>query len=350
MIIGDIKKIDLSTSSFERVIRDGNLYVDKTRMIEHFLESTSTVQLIVRQRRLGKSLNMDTLRCFLTNQEDFRCLFKGLYIESQPAWGYVHSAPVFYFDFKGLKPEAYHKQIIRQVNRHINNLVDPDTLKGYFKQQYDEIMNDINLVTDSLHFLTELAYEVTGKRSYLLIDEYDKLLMENYKSEKYDEIRLFETALLSSALKGNRYLEKALLTGVMRLSHESLFSGLNNIVTFDVFNDDVYTSDYGLTETEMDELCQISNFDIDEIRSWYNGIRIGGHAVYNTYSVMSFLTYKRYECFWGKSGTLDAIIGMINDERKPVMAKLLNCETVEVEMDSRISLVGLSADKGSKAF
>ena len=350
MVIGDIKKIDLSTSSFERIITDGNLYVDKTRIIENFLESTSTVQLIARQRRLGKSLNMDTLRCFLTNHEDLRHLFKGLYIESRPAWNYANSAPVFYFDFKGLKPEAYHKQIIRQVSRHISNLVNPDTLTGYFKQQYDEIVNDINLATDSLHFLTELAYEVTGKRSYLLIDEYDKLLMENYKSAKYEEIRLFEASLLSSALKGNQYLEKALLTGVMRLSHESMFSGLNNIVTFDVFKDDVYTDDYGLTETEMNELRHLSDFDMDEVRSWYNGIRIGKRAIYNTYSVMSFLTYKQYECFWGKSGTLDAIIGMMNDERKPVMAKLLNHEIVEVEMDSRISLVRLAADKGSKAF
>jgi len=95
MIIGDIKKIDLSVSSFERMITGGNLYIDKTRLIEHFLDNANSVQLIARQRRLGKSLNMDMLRCFLTDKTDNRHLFDGLYIETSHAWAKINSANIF---------------------------------------------------------------------------------------------------------------------------------------------------------------------------------------------------------------------------------------------------------------
>jgi hypothetical protein len=350
MIIGDINKISLSSSSFERMIAEGRLYIDKTRMIENFLNSESEVQLIARQRRLGKSLNMDMLRCFLTDKNDLRHLFKGLYIESSSVWGKANSAPVFYFDFKNLMQNTYREQIIIQVDRHVHDLIDPSSLSGIMKKRYDLIINNLDMTTDSLLFLTELAYYLTGKRSYLLIDEYDKMLVGNYNMGKYEEIREFETMLLSTALKGNQYLEKALLTGVMRVSHESMFSGLNNIVTYDVFNDEIYTECYGLTENEMAELTQLAFFDIDEVRNWYNGIRVGGNAIYNIYSVMSFLTCRRYECFWGKSGTLDMIITMLNEKRKPIIVELLNGNIVEVEMDSRISLEKLAVDKSDKAF
>ncbi|MCL1997723.1 MAG: AAA family ATPase, partial [Turicibacter sp.] len=111
MVVGNPKKIDLSTSSFERMIERGNLYIDKTRFIENFLEESSSVQLVTRQRRLGKSLNMDMVRCFLTDRQDNRHLFKGLYIENSHVWENVNSAPVFYFDFKGLNPHTYKKNV-----------------------------------------------------------------------------------------------------------------------------------------------------------------------------------------------------------------------------------------------
>ena len=350
MIIGDIRSINLSTSSFERMIAEGSLYIDKTRMIENFLQSKSDVHLLARQRRLGKSLNMDMLRCFLTDREDLRHLFIGLYIERSPQWNKANSAPVFYFDFKGLQPESYKDQVIKQIDKHIYSLVNPDSLSGYLKKQYDKIICGADRATESLYFLTELTYELTGKRSYLLIDEYDKLLLESYNTEIYDEVRLFETALLSSALKGNQYLEKALLTGVMRISHESMFSGLNNIVTFDVFSDSMYTDNYGLTDGEMECLSELAGFDINETRTWYNGIRIGGHAIYNIYSVMSYMTMGKYDCYWGKTGTMDMIIHMLNDSRKAVIAKLLNSEKVDVDMDNRISLRRLSDNSDDQAF
>ncbi|MCL1809059.1 MAG: ATP-binding protein [Clostridiales bacterium] len=330
MITGDVKKIDLSTSSFERMITNRCLYVDKTRFIEHFLNEGSSVQLTARQRRLGKSLNMDMLHCFLTDKADYRHLFKGLYIETSPLWDKANSAPVFYFDFKQLLPDNYAESIYYMVCDYIDTYCGGTVLSRAVRSYLDS-----EKYTDAsgLLYLTESVYRATGKRSYILIDEYDKLLTDSYRSEKYEEIQDFETAFLSAGLKGNRYIEKALLTGVMRISHESMLSGLNNVVTFDVYSDSVYTDDYGLTDEEVLELSQLADLNIGDLKEWYNGIKINGHAIYNTYSVMSHIDSKALSCFWGMSGTMGMVAGLLNDERELAIAKLLNGERVEAVVD-----------------
>ena len=102
-----------------------------------------------------------------------------------------------------MNADSYKTQIIQQINKHISQTVDTNSLTGYLKQRYDSLLNDSGMASEGLLTLTELVYEITGKRSYILIDEYDKLLMDNYSTDKYDEIREFETAMLSAGLKGN---------------------------------------------------------------------------------------------------------------------------------------------------
>ena len=167
MVVGDVNRIDLSTSSFERIIGDNMLYVDKTRMIEHFLNNASRVNLIARQRRMGKSLNMDTIRCFLTDKEDLRHLFKGLYIEKSPLWKKANSAPVFSFDFRRLTPNLYQKKLFNIIHGYILEYCNLDELspesKSYIEsREYSD--------PDGLLVLTESVYKATGKRSYILID------------------------------------------------------------------------------------------------------------------------------------------------------------------------------------
>jgi len=347
VITGNLKSIDLSTSSFERMINNGNLYIDKTRMIENFLNESSSVQLITRQRRLGKSLNMDTLKCFLMDKKDNRKLFKGLYIESSPAWGKANTAPVFYFDFKGLNTETYKKTICFMIVEYIKSYCDE---KPFSEATQEYILNKNYEDTDGLLHLTKSVYQATGKRSYILIDEYDKMMMDNYKSDKYDEIRKYETLLFSAGFKGNEYLEKALLTGVMRISRESLFSGLNNIDVFDIFNDSTYTEDYGLTEAETDELQALAGFDKGELKGWYNGIMINGQAIYNTYSTTNYLKSGEYKCYWTMSGVMDIIAGLLNEERRKTLAKLLNGETITETVEERISVADLSRETGDEDF
>ena len=347
MIRGSINNVCLSTSSFERVISEGMLYVDKTRMIENFLKYPSTVQLIARQRRLGKSINMDMLGCFLTDNEDKRHLFKGLYIEKSPVWDMANSAPVFYFDLKDLSEESYKVELYEKVCDYIDSYCEGISLSRAAKRYLN---NDSHVDSSGLLYLTESVYRATGKRSFIFIDEYDRLLMDNQNSELYDEIRRFLAGFVSSGFKGNPYLEKGLLTGVLRISYESLLSGLNNIVTFDVFNDDLYTDDYGLTEEEVFELSELAGFEISEARDWYNGVRVNGNPIYNTYAVMSFIARGKYDCYWGRSGAMDLITDLLNEERKLVLTTLLNQEPMEVPMEKYISLKKLSKESGDMAF
>ncbi|MCL1986369.1 MAG: ATP-binding protein [Firmicutes bacterium] len=341
MILGTTKTIDLSTSSFERIVTDGSLYVDKTHIIEHFLRDSSTVHLITRHRRLGKTLNMDTLRCFLTDSADYRHLFKGLYIESSPIWEKANSAPVFYFDFKGLNAQTYkayiYNTICDYIDMYCENAVLSRNARSYINEnKFDE--------PNGLLYLTESVYKATGKRSYILIDEYDKLLMDSYKSDKYEEIRDFETLFFSAGVKGNHYLQKALITGVMRISKESLFSGLNNIEVFDMFNDELYTNDYGFTEQEVAELCDMAELDAPTraaLKTWYNGIMINGTPIYNTYSTVSFLKRRKFECHWTRSGVMDTIANLLTEERMETITRLLAGEQVEMPVERRISLIGL---------
>jgi len=347
MIIGDSRKIDLSTSSFRRMITNGNLYVDKTRFIENFLQNPNSVQLIARQRRLGKSLNMDMLRCFLTDKKDTRTLFKGLYVESSPVWEKVNSAPIFHFDFKSFTVDTYKKALYGMMHDYIKQYCKDEHLSWLTK----EYLNNKDFDDPAgLRHLTESVYKATGKRSYLLIDEYDHVLISQYNTDAYNDIRRFMTDFLSAGVKGNDYIEKILLTGVMRISHESMLSGLNNIVTYDVFADEVYTDDYGLTEKEITELAALAHFDIPTVRAWYNGIRIGGHAIYNIYAIMFYITHNKLGCYWGKSGTMDMIISMLNNERREVLARLLNGEQVEVSIVNRVSLRQLAHPTTDQAF
>jgi len=146
------------------------------------------------------------------------------------------------------------------------------------------------------------------------------------------------TYLLSNGFKDNQYLEKALLTGVMRVSYEGLLSGLNNVSVYDVFSDFVYTEDYGLTEQEIRELANAAGLVPDDVRRWYNGIKINGLAVYNTYGVMSLLRKKKFGCYWGKTGAMKLIADIMSVSQKRVIINLLSAGvTQEVDIEDRIS-------------
>jgi hypothetical protein len=144
MITGNVKKINIGTSFFEKIISEGSLYVDKTKFIENFLNDPSDVKLITRCRRLGKSLNMDTLRCFLTDLKDYRDLFKGLYIEKSPAWEKVNSAPALNFNFKNLSVSDYKEGIFMQILGRIYDYLDDadvENLEGYEKIKFAKFLN-----------------------------------------------------------------------------------------------------------------------------------------------------------------------------------------------------------------
>jgi hypothetical protein len=323
MFVGNTNKVNLGTSSFEELITHGALYVDKSRFIEHFLGEETKVQIIARQRRLGKSLNMNMLRCFLTDQTDCRPLFENLAIRQSSVWEMVHSAPIFLLSFKDLQASLFESNILHLLNKFMYRFVKDERCPEFLTLNYEDWLRQEGRDTGGIQLFTEIVHAVTGKKSYILIDEYDKLLMDNAQTDAYKEIRDYMTALFSAGFKDNPYLEKALLTGVTRISHEGMFSGLNNTKTYDVFSDVVYAEDYGLTEEEIRELSEAAGFDRKEAKSWYNGIKIGGRAIYNTYGVMSMISDKKFDCYWGNTGTLALIPPLLNDSRRRTLLNLL---------------------------
>jgi hypothetical protein len=281
---------------------------------------------------------MDTLRRFLTDREDNRELFKGLAVESSDVWGKANSAPVFYFDFKNMAVEDYRDSIFGMIRRYLRQYYSLIS-NSPVREMVDEYLDMRVRERDGLRLLTEVAYEATGKRAYVFIDEYDKLLLDIAGTEYYREIRNFLTYLFSAAFKTNEYLERGLLAGVMRISYEGLFSGLNNVVVFDVFGDSRYSCDFGITEDEMAELSRRHQMDIDAVRDWYNGFSVGGTKLCNIFSVSSYLSEGRLDTFWGKSGTMDLVAGAMNAERLDVLTRIVSGEQMDVPL-ARLSSLG----------
>ncbi|MDR1542230.1 MAG: ATP-binding protein [Clostridiales bacterium] len=334
MFIGNLNWIDLTTSDFAMVIKDKLLYVDKSLFIEHFLNERQQVQIIARPRRLGKSMNLRMLHCFLTDSEDFRPLFEDLGIRKSPSWEKAHGNPAFLFDFKGLNAREYPNQIQLMANAYADSYASDPRCPKYLCKLHELYRdNPEKSTSDAILNLMKTAYAVTGKKSYVLIDEYDKLLIDIINDKDYKTVRDYLTQVLSAAMKGNIYLEKGLLTGVMRVSHEGMLSGLNNAQTYDVFEDCVYTSDYGLTKSEVEELCDAAGLSPELMRSWYNGIKIGDQEIYNTFSVMSAVCKKECKSFWGKSGTMDLISSLSSISQKNSLMGLL---VTGAKMNSRI--------------
>ena len=206
-------------------IANDQLY-DKTMFIEHALQDASKVLLFTRPRRMGKSLNMNTLATFLDCKKDTVKLFSGLYIEKSPEFGKVNKYPVIYLSFRELDIPDYKwrfKMNLQEIVRSYlaEEQINPKLL-NYFE---DKDNNNTGVLLD----LTSNLYTAYGVKPYIIIDEYDKPLMDNIHSPEIEELKKWITGIFGLALKDNPSLEKAVLTGVARVAKENMFSGLNNL-------------------------------------------------------------------------------------------------------------------------
>ncbi len=334
MIHGDRTKIDLSISNFSEFINAKNLYIDKTKFIEDVINESNSVVLITRPRRTGKSLNMNMLRTFLDCKEHTAHLFNGLYVASTGSFETVNKHPVIFLDFKNIRASGYKMQF----KKIVSDIAEYYLEEGMIQRKLSMYLDCEILDTNILLYLCEAIYKQYKVKPFILIDEYDKILMDNVKSDQYDEIKTFLADLLESGLKGNGYLEKAVLTGVMRISKESLFSGLNNLVVYDIFTPSVYDEDFSLTENEVSELLQNDHLPI--VRAWYNNIRIGNSKLFNIYSVMSYLHFGEPDNYWGRSGTMDLLLKLMNVKRADELSNLISDRNsfILTKLERRLSI------------
>ncbi|GAB6393668.1 MAG: AAA family ATPase [Treponematales bacterium] len=331
-------RIDLTSSIFEYFVKDDILYVDKTLFIEHFLEDPNRVLLIARPRRMGKSLNMNMLAAYLDLKRDSASLFAGLKIEDRPCFReHLNRYPVIYMDFRLLRAENYRKALRDLVMEHVDKYLPPEK---WNREVAAFAGNPQDMDSRNLRFLTKNLNEVYGQPVVILIDEYDHVLMDNVDKPEYGDIRDYISAVFETSLKGNEHLYKALLTGVLRVSQESMFSKLNNIEVYDVFKHGPFDEDFGLTEEETRRLVPADRFD--DVKDWYNNIHVGNSWVFYIYSVLSFLADAKGEInnYWGQSGTINLLGNLLTPDRAFQIGEAVKelGASFTVEVDPRVSL------------
>jgi Predicted AAA-ATPase/PD-(D/E)XK nuclease superfamily len=350
-VFGDIKHINSGSDFFKDIREKNSLYIDKTRFIENIFNTDMPVALITRQRRMGKSLNLNTLKVFLEGKEPSdKILFNDLYITKSPIWQEYGQHIVINLNFKDLQRNDYKYYIYSILYGYITKYLPNKFYENDFQKQIDKFLNEQENNTKGLYLATRCIYETTGKKPFILIDEYDKLLMDNYAHPDYNEMRDYLTATLSAGLKSNEYVGKCILTGVNCIAKESMFSGLNNISMHGIFDDDIFTTDFGFTEEEMDELQAIDGFDKQKVKDWYNGVKINGTSIYNTYSVINYLNKHRFDNYWGQSGAIDLIKKLMITEHKQDLNQLFSTGSFTTRINTRVSMLKLVTENQAKDF
>jgi hypothetical protein len=281
------KRLPIGISDFKEVIEDGYAYVDKTLLIEELVENGAKVVLIPRLRRFGKTLNLSMLRYFFEKgKEDTSCLFKDLKIWKNEKYRAMQGQfPVIFISLKDVKHASWEetfgslRELIAAEFRRHRYILEGHVLTDEEKEDYRKIIrreDGETLIEKSLLLLSEWLHRYHNKRVVLLIDEYDTPAHAAFVGNYYDTLIGFLRNWLSAGLKDNTNLERGVLTGILRIAKESIFSGLNNISTFTIL-DDTFSDKFGLLENEVKEL--LDHYDLSEklslIRKWYNGYRVG---------------------------------------------------------------------------
>ena len=302
------KGIAIGESDFKSIIERNDYYFDKTQWIEELIKDSARTKLFTRPRRFGKTLNMTTLKYFFTmkNAEENKKLFEGLDISKSEYFKYQGQYPVLFLSLKDIKKSSWEtcfstiKRMIRSLYseyKDVQECLDELELED-FKNIY--FGKEEAYYSTSLRFLCECIYKHYGKKVILLIDEYDTPLVAANMYEYFEgEARDFFRDFYSTVLKDNEYLEMAVLTGIVRVAKENIFSGLNNLEVYDIFNPK-YPSYFGLTQKEVESALKYYevDFEIDKVRDWYDGYKFGGIEIYNPWSITKYLKYKELGAYW----------------------------------------------------
>ena len=301
------KGIGVGIEDFRKIIREGCYYFDKTNYIEELLKDKTVIKLFTRPRRFGKTLNMSTLKYFfdIKNAEENRKLFKDLYIEKSEYFKEQGQYPVIFITLKDLKKNTW-EEMNFEIKELLRNLYDEfnfirDTLSISDLREFDKIWlkeEDANYDSSLLN-LTKYLYNYYKKEVVLLIDEYDSpLITANQRGYYKDSINFFRN-FLSLALKTNSYLKMGVLTGIVQVAKEGIFSGLNNVRTYNILGDKFETF-FGLSEEEVEEALKYfeMTYEIEEVKRWYDGYKFGNSEVYNPWSIINYLADRGLQTYW----------------------------------------------------
>ena len=303
------KKISIGVEDFKEIIDRNGYFVDKTPMLAELMESNTKVTLFTRPRRFGKTLNQSMIQRFFEKEitegggiTDNRYLFDGLAVSScgGDIMEHCQQYPVITISLKSAKQPDYQMaysclidDIAREFRRH-SYVLETDSISEAQKEEFRQLCDKAAApdgYAKSFLFLSECLAKYHGRNVFILIDEYDVPLENAYFAGFYDEMIAFIRSFFESALKTNRYLEKGVVTGCLRISRESIFTGLNNMEADSVLNTK-YGSRFGFTEAEVETMLSYYDLDscLEEVKRWYDGYLFGDVEIYNPWSILKYVT------------------------------------------------------------
>ena len=360
-----LKKISIGVEDFKEIIEKDGYFVDKTLMIRDLFENNAKVILFTRPRRFGKTLNQFMIRRFFEDERtekgekiDNGGLFDGLAITQcgEEILSHQQQYPVIFLTLKSAKQDTYalaymelKKRLSAEYKRHKYVLMG-DTLTADEKERFEavsRVADDDSLYTDALGFLSECLARYHGHNTFILIDEYDVPLENAYLHGFYDNMIGFIRSLFESALKTNPYLEKGVITGCLRISKESVFTGLNNLEIDSVLHTR-YADSFGFTEDEVKAMLAYYDLaaELPEVKRWYDGYLFNETEIYNPWSILKYVNDRKDKVtkfalpYWSNTSSNSIVREMVaeaDDEAKEDLETLMNGGTIEKQVHEDIT-------------
>ncbi len=359
------KQIAIGVEDFKEIIDKDGYFVDKTLMIKKLIEKNAKVTLFMRPRRFGKTLNQFMIRRFFEDERtrsgeriDNAYLFDGLKVAAcgEEVMQHQQQYPVIFLSLKSAKQpnfeEAYKKicrAVAEEFRRH-QYLLAGNSLADDQKIMFQRIMTeqaDYSAYNDALRFLSECLWQYHGKNTMILIDEYDVPLENAYLEGFYDQMISFIRSLFESALKTNPYLEKSVITGCLRISKESIFTGLNNLETDSVLHTR-YADSFGFTEDEVKAMLTYYDLaaELPEVKRWYDGYLFNETEIYNPWSILKYVNDRKDKVtkfalpYWSNTSSNSIIremVGEADEMAKEDLETLMAGGTIEKPVHEEIT-------------
>lgn len=350
-----MRTVAIGIQDFNDLIQKKYFYVDKTAFIKEWWEAGDSVTLITRPRRFGKTLNMSMVNRFFSNEFAGNGeVFEGLFIWKEESYRKLQGTlPVINLSFANVKEDnfsyAYGKicQILYRLYLQNLHLLDGARLPEEKKEEFRDMMACLkkeersSKVSMALNLLSELLYDYYGEKVIILLDEYDTPMQEAYVNGFWKEIVSFTRSLFNSTFKTNPWLERGLMTGITRVSKESIFSDLNNLEVVTTTSDK-YAESFGFTEREVFAAlneCGLGR-EKERVRVWYDGFIFGTHRnIYNPWSILNFLDKGKFDTYWANTSANSLVGKLIREgsrQIKVTFEKLLRGEYIRCAIDEQI--------------
>ena len=354
--------VSIGHQNFEEIRKNDWFYIDKTNFIREWWNRGDSVTLITRPRRFGKTLNMSmTEQFFSVDYAGRGDLFEGLSIWEDEQYRKLQGTyPVISLSFANVKENTYEKtrqkicKILKYLYDKNDFLLKAELLNESEKKDYMGVIENMDDVTASMaiYQMSNYLYRYYGKKVIILLDEYDTPMQEAYVNGYWEELVYFTRSMFNAAFKTNPYLERAVMTGITRVSKESIFSDLNNLEVVTTTSGR-YEDSFGFTEEEV--FCALDEFGLsgmkEDVKSWYDGFTFGGRTdIYNPWSILNFLDKKRLTTYWANTSSNSLVGKLIREGNKNIkqnFEELMQGKKLHVRLDEQVVYNQLSEDENA---